>query len=177
MNGRASVSQDDIAVSWWRALQPRADGRGGDRAAVARLRRAAGIREAAADPATIELCRSLGLGWQGLERVALTAAVLAHVREDNGSLVAARQLGPPDAAMSWLRFRRLMEADTADERLLAFRRAVALAGRRINVTDLARSLLNWNDRQRQRWLYAYHDAPVPTAYEAGSSSNAKDEAA
>lgn len=168
-----------VAAAWWQSLQPRPDGSGGDRAALARLRRAATVAEAAAEPATLDLCRRLRLDWRGLAPVALTASVLAHVREDAPSLPAARQLGPKtvgatDAAMSWLRFRRLIQAETDDDRLTAFRRAVALAGGRLNVSDLARSLLTWNEGQRRRWLYAYHDAYSPGDQVA---SDSKDDAA
>lgn len=167
-----------VASSWWRGLQPRPDGSGGDRAALARLRRAATAAEAAAEPATLDLCRRLGWDWHKLAPVAVTASVLAHVREDDPGRPVARRLGPPDAAMSWLRFRRLVQADTDDDRLTAFRRAVALARGRLNVNDLARSLLDWNEWQRRRWLFAYHDAPAPVerADDQGAS-DIKDDAA
>jgi CRISPR system Cascade subunit CasB len=153
------------AARWWRGLQPRPDGGGGDRAALARLRRCATALDAASEQATLDLCRSLGFGFGKLDRVAVAAAVLAHVREDRPGSPAARQLGGtgPDqagAAMSWLRFRRLIQASTDDEQLAAFRRAAALAGGAINVVDLADSLLDWDDKRRRRWLYAYHDAPA-----------------
>ena len=157
-------SPGKIAAAWWCGLQPRPDGSGGDRAALARLRRAATTNEAAAEPATLELCRALRFCRERLGRAAITAAVLAHVREDAPGPPAARQLGTGNngaAAMSWLRFQRLIQADTEDSQLTAFRRAVALADRRLNVVDLACSLLDWDDRQRRRWLYAYHDAAVP----------------
>ena len=107
--------------------------------------------------------RALGTGWHGLERAAIAAAVLARVREDAPDRPAARQLGPPEAVMSWLRFRRLIQAETPDEQVAAFGRAVALAGGRLNVADLGGSLLGWDDERRRRWLYAYHDAPDPAA--------------
>ncbi len=65
--------------------------------------------------------------------------------------------------MSWLRFRRLAQAGTPDEQVIAFRRAVALAGGRLNVADLGASLLDWNDTRRRRWMYDYHDAPIGDA--------------
>lgn len=154
-----------VAVRWWRALQPRPDGGGGDKAALARLRRCSTAMEAAMEPATLDLCRRLDIGFKGLDRVAVAAAVLAHVREDLPGPPAARQLGAagPDqtgAAMSPLRFRRLVQAETDDERLTAFRRAVALTGGRMNIADLSESLLDWNDVRRRRWLHAYYDAPA-----------------
>jgi CRISPR system Cascade subunit CasB len=168
MNEAAADRVGTTALTWWRSLQPSADGRGGDRGALARLRRAATALDAAAEPETLNLCRNLGLGAVGLERAAVTAAVLANVREHVPGSPAARQLGPLEAekptsaVMSWLRFRRLIQADTPDDQMIAFRRAVALAGRRINVQDLARSLIGWDDARRRRWLYAYHNAPAST---------------
>jgi len=149
-----------VAAAWWRELQPGAPRE--DRGALARLRRAALVRDAATEQETLTLCRRLGLGWQGLEGAALAAAVLAGVREDARAASAARQLGPDKdnrAAMSWLRFRRLLQAETGDDQLVAFRRAVALAGGRLNVLDLARSLLDWDDKRRQRWIYDYYAVP------------------
>lgn len=151
-----------LAASWWQALQPRPNGSGGDRAALARLRRCATAADAAMEEATLLLTRQLGLDWRDLGRVAVAAAVLAHVRENVGGASAARQLGPGPAGivMSWLRFRRLLQAGTEDERIIAFRRAVALAGGRMNVPDLAGSLLDWNDGRRRRWIMDYHNAPA-----------------
>jgi CRISPR system Cascade subunit CasB len=159
-----------IAAGWWRSLQSAPNGSGGDRAALARLRHSATAMEAALEPATLDLARRLGTDWRDLGRVAVTAAVLAHVRDDARDRPAARQLGPiagGDAAMSWLRFRRLMQAGTEDEQVVAFRRAVALAGGRLNVHDLAGSLLAWSDDRRRRWILNYHNAPPP----AGEGSN------
>jgi CRISPR type I-E-associated protein CasB/Cse2 len=118
--------------------------------------------EAAAEPATLRLCRRLGADQRDLDRVALLAAVLAHVRTETFDVVA-RQIGVQrdgTAVMSDLRFRRLLQADTLDERLTGFRRLVALAGRRLNVADIATGLWHWDDeRTRRRWIYAYHNVP------------------
>lgn len=154
-----------IAAEWWEAMQPRDEAdkqRSGDRAGLARLRRCASVAEAAFDAATHQLCHRLGAGEAGLERAALIAAVLAHARANNPAQKVARQIGVSGdgtAAMSDLRFRRLLQADTPDEQLAGFRRLVALAGRELNVADLAQALWRWNETDRRRWVYAYHDAP------------------
>jgi CRISPR system Cascade subunit CasB len=45
--------------------------------------------------------------------------------------------------------------------LVAFRRAVALAGgRNIDVGDLAASLLDWSERRRMRWAFDYYGAGI-----------------
>lgn len=154
------------AARWWRELQPKdeqGERRSGDRGALARLRRCATVMQAASEPATLALCRRLGTGEASLDRVALLAAVLANVQEERFDLTVARQIGVQQdntATMSDLRFRRLLQADTLDERLTGFRRLVTLAGRRLNVADLAAGLWHWGDEpERRRWIYAYHDAP------------------
>jgi CRISPR system Cascade subunit CasB len=159
------------AVEWWRDLQPDPGRkRPGDRAALARLRRCATVAEAMQDPASIALFRRCGgSGPRDLPTVGLAAAVLAHVREDDRDHRSiARRIGPEHdqaetALLKPLRFRRLMEADSPDERLTAFRRLVALAGGKLNLTDLSAALLNWSPRQQRSWVYEYWNAGTPTA--------------
>jgi CRISPR system Cascade subunit CasB len=157
------------AVDWWRDLQPD-PGRNhvGDRAALARLRRCATVAEAMQDPATISLFRRCGGSGPGeLPAAGLAAAVLAHVRKDDpDNRSIARRVGPvadkaETALLKPLRFRRLMEADLPDERLVAFRRLAALTGGTLNIGELAGALLNWNERRQQRWIYDYWDAGQP----------------
>ena len=154
------------AATWWRALQSsdkKGERRSGDRGALARLRRCATVMDAAIEPVTLALCRRLGLGEAGLDGAALLAAVLAHVRDERFDMTVARQIGMQrdgTAVMSDLRFRRLLQADTPDERLIGFRRLVMLADRKLYVADLAAGLWRWGDEATQRhWIYAYHDAP------------------
>lgn len=169
------------SAAWWRDLQPDPEKkRRGDRAALARLRRCASAAAAMGEEATIELFRRVGATGPGdLPDVALAAAVLAHVREDRADVSVARAIGPatPDkpetAILKPLRFRRLMEASDPDERLIAFRRLVALAGGELPVGDLAAALLNWTEHRRQRWTYEYWDAGQPASL---ASAPAKDPA-
>jgi len=160
------------AVEWWRELQPDRDRkRPGDRAALARLRRCATVAEAMQDPAAISLYRRCGGGGpQDLPTIGLAAGVLTHVRTDDPNQPRlARRLGPDTtdkvetALLKPLRFRRLMEADTPDERLTAFRRMVALANGTVNVRELAGALLDWSERRRTRWIYDYWNAGQPRA--------------
>jgi len=162
-----SNSDPAEAAKWWRGLQPNfPNGErnpAGDRAALARLRRA-DLLSAMDDPATFALFRDLGCTRaEELPRVALCAAVLAGVRDDMNEH-PARTLGPPPgeqaekAPMKPLRFHRLIEADVLGERLIALRRAVQLADRKLNVRELARACLDWSDRTRQRWIFEYYNA-------------------
>jgi CRISPR system Cascade subunit CasB len=159
------------AVAWWRDLQPDpARNRPGDRAALARLRRCATVTEAMQEPATMALFRRCGADEpRDLADISLAAAVLAHVREDRPDRSVARQVGPdsPDAPetalLKPLRFRRLMEAKGAEERLTALRRLVALSGGALHVADLCDALLLWTEERRRRWTYDYWGAGQPAA--------------
>lgn len=160
--------QSGDAAQWWHRLQPnRPDGTrnlGADRAALARLRRA-DLWAAMSDPATITLFEALGRRKpEQLPEVALCAAVLAGVREDRPGEHPARTLGPPgfdsveQAVMKPLRFRRLIEAETPEDRLILLRRAVQLADRRLNLRELAAACLDWSPSRRQRWIFEYYAA-------------------
>jgi CRISPR system Cascade subunit CasB len=171
------------AVQWWRDLQPYlSDGSRNpraDRAALARLRRA-DLLGAMQDPATFALFRALGRQHPSdLPGIALSAAVLTSVREDRPGEHPARTLGPPSmdaveqAAMKPLRFRRLIEADIPEERLLMLRRAVQLAAHKLNVRELAAACLDWSDGRRQRWIFEYYNA----GFAAPASEPTSEEAA
>jgi CRISPR system Cascade subunit CasB len=158
------------ARKWWRDLQPDDDGARGERAALARLRRAASPLQAMTEEATLALFRKLGLASaERLPRVAVIAMVLAHVRKDAPSAggfrppairaVGRTTLADADSAtMSPLRFRRLLAARTEEELATAMRRLVALADCQINVGDLAASLFFWGDKVRTRWAFEYYAA-------------------
>lgn len=162
-----------IAALWWAELQPNENRpnpslRAGDRAALARLRRCTTTMEAASEPAALDLARRIGIthGLNGrLGDALLAAIVLAHVRKDDRGASVARRLGVggPDqrAVMSPLRLSRLLSADTIEERLIAFRRVVALLDNEVNVANLAAALLDWSDRTRVAWAFDYHSVPPP----------------
>lgn len=155
-----------LAAQWWRELATDEFGPR-DRAAIARLRHAASPLEAAEEEATITLVRRLDGGIESLERIAVCAGVLAHVRTDDDATVARRigRTGDPEkrAKMSRLRFRRLIQADTAEDVFVQFRRLVALADRKVNVEDLAAALLDWSDRRKRDWIFRYHMGEPPGA--------------
>ncbi len=176
-----SIAKTDAraAVRWWRRLQPHTpDGAAnpsGDRAALARLRRA-DLFAAMQDPETFMLFRALRARRpEELPAVALCAAVLAGVRRDRPEH-PARTLGPPSidalerAVMKPLRFRRLIEASDEGERLTAMRRAVALAGGEMNLRELTGACLDWSDHRRRRWIFEYYNAgfAAPAADEPAS---------
>lgn len=161
------MSRTEALVAWWRALQPEEGG--GDRAVRARLRRCASVAELMLEPDTMALFRRMGGREVELPTMALAAGVMVTLRSDAPNEPVARQVGPSNpeapetALLKPLRFRRLMEAEEDDERLLAFRRLVLLADGRLNAHDLADALLNWTPRRRQRWIYHYWNAGAPPA--------------
>jgi CRISPR system Cascade subunit CasB len=168
---KSATEEARTAVQWWRDLQPYylSDGSRNpraDRAALARLRRA-DLMGAMQDPATFALFRALGRKRpEELPNVALCAAILAGVQPDDQRAREhpARTLGPPSidalegAAMKPLRFRRLIEAEIPEDRLMMLRRAVQLADRRLNVRELAAACLDWSDGRRQHWIFEYYNA-------------------
>ncbi|MFC7557404.1 type I-E CRISPR-associated protein Cse2/CasB [Pseudoroseomonas wenyumeiae] len=167
-----SRQQPHVAAAWWRDLQGIVPGKPerkpADRATLAQLRHCATVTEAMQHRAAIELFRRCGATHAAqLPEIALTAATLAHVRADVPDSTIASGIGPetPDkpetALLKPLRFRRLLEAESPDERLTAFRRLVALAGGRLNVTDLADALLHWTEGTKRRWIYDYWKAGRP----------------
>jgi len=155
--------QASVAVNWWRGLQPNTAtaerNRTGDRAALARLRRA-DLLAAMSDPATFDLFREFGCSrreyWY-LPAVALCAAVLAGVREDRPDH-PAHTLAVEPAMMKPLRFRRLIETDTPQERLILLRRAVQLVRHRVYVRELAAASLDWTEDRRRKWIFEYYAA-------------------
>jgi CRISPR type I-E-associated protein CasB/Cse2 len=165
---------DQAARRWWEMLQDtRKDGAPNpvrDRAALARLRRAARPIDAVEEPSVIDLYKRLGYGRADVDsrlmRVAVVAAVLAQIRADaqpgeNGFRRRfAELLGQGERPlMSPLRFRQLLASTEDQDLLIGFRRAVALAGaRNIDIGDIAEALLDWSDRRRMRWAFDYHGA-------------------
>jgi CRISPR system Cascade subunit CasB len=144
---------------WWAGLQPsQAD----NRATLAKLRHAGTVSQLCLLPETMAFCRKLDAKRGDLENLALLAGVLAMVREHRSETFAA-QLGTPreQPKLSPLRFQRLIEAQTRDDQLVAFRRAVLQNGRAGNIHDLASSLLDWDDARRQRWVYDYYQSKNP----------------
>jgi CRISPR system Cascade subunit CasB len=156
---------NDIAAHWWREqLDNKRPGRS-HRVALAHLRRCTSPVQAVAVPEALDLARRIGITrarHDQFETVLLTAIVLAHVREDDQSASVARQLGTGPgqrAAMSPLRFAQLLNAETTEEKLIAFRRAVALLRGAAHVSDLAFALLDWSEKTRIAWAFKYCGAP------------------
>lgn len=168
-------AQAKRANEWLATLRPRRlDDRiiAGDRAAIARLKRASSVIEAAAEPATFDLFEALGFkrehAARDLPRAAVIAAVLAHVSETRLESMAhtigtPRGGGDTTPLLTPLRLKRLLAASDPDDVLTAFRRVLAIAGGTANVPDLAVQLLAWTDGERgdltrTHFAFDYHGA-------------------
>ena len=150
-------SAASAAFRWWRELNPPDGVRSGrQRAALARLRRAAKPVEIMLEPEALKLIARLP---RDRDRVATLIGVLAHVRETDQRTVARAvgrdALDDDKAVLSEGRFRRLLQA-RQDELLEPMRRLVRLAGGKVNVEDLSGSILYWGDRVRKRWIFDYY---------------------
>lgn len=163
-----------IAFQWWQTLVGRHPDKretGKDRAARARLRRASPA-EAMCEEATLKLFRALGASKARLPRVATLACVLATIH-DNDLPSFGRRVGrdkiddEQSAKLSLLRFKRLLEATQEDEIAASFRRALAIAGFTVNVRDIARLVLFFDDDKTRRDLvfdyFGAGERPAATA--------------
>ena len=168
-----------IVRHWWQSLQPlRADGTSNpsaDRGALARLRRAATPLDILDEEAVFDLHRRLRFGRGKSDRtlvtVAITASVLARVREHDPQRKPARAAGRErfadaeleTAALSPGRLRRLLAARDPDEVHRQMRRLVDLCGPALDVGALGVLILDWFDddrgrKARTRFAYDYYAA-------------------
>ena len=159
----------ELIRSWWKDLQS-------DPGARAKLRRCRTPIEALALPATIELM--IRLGWKAPEqdhsdwfgeRIAASAMVLAHVKEDGTQPVArslGKQPGRDQPVLSSSRWERLCRAEGHENIATEFTRIVQMIGGTADVVDLVFAILYWdhntNHRIKQRWIYSYHGVDLPT---------------
>lgn len=180
----AAREQIDRTYNWWAELTGNRGEEGrqqGDRAAQARLRRCRRPIEALMVPAALSLV--VRLPSHDPDHVAALAAVLAHVREDDGAQTIARAIGraafnqEDSAKLSEGRFRRLMQSESAEELQRAMTRLMDFMGQRASVRDLADAMLYWTDTRRRRWTFDYYavrvaapDEPPPAKSSAGSDS-------
>jgi CRISPR system Cascade subunit CasB len=154
------------ALAWWQDLQR---GRGG----VARLKRAMPTDAMMLEP-TLRLFTWLGYTKRlKLPRVATLACVLASVREHAPGQRFANTIGrktlddAESAKLKPLRFQRLVTAASEDEITLAFRRALAIAGPVVDVADLAKLILYFdNDSTKRNLTFDYFGAGLAAPHAA-----------
>ncbi len=180
----------DRLRAWHREVTCREKPRGRMLGEGAQLRRAANLTEVAFNPAFHVLRRQLeeaglDLGDSGRERLALVAALLARVKENQpapgGKSLAARLGQPVEGTdrprLSELRFRAILEAEEPEDLLRPMARAIDLLERRLDVLALAEEVFSWTSPStRKRWAYDYYDA-APARAKEGTPSSKKGEAA
>lgn len=186
-------SPEALIAQWWFGLEDRLvpgdpkprRGRPGERAELARCGQASEVymcvgyqrlrQKLAREGGHDALEREVRLAWlERDDRLAVIAAVLSHVREDEAAdperaswygdmavALASSAQGSDRAVMSGLRFRRLLQADAPDDLLLSMVRAVRMARGKAAVRTLAKDLLSWargdEDRVRRAWTSRYYE--------------------
>lgn len=149
-------------LEWWQALQDNT----GDRAA---LRRADSLVEVVSIPAFHQLRWRIDallagkhrrLSVEQDERLAVVAALAARVREPRGGsrgfIGQMAGVGQDKAPVSELRFRRLLQAETPSDLFRQLRRVLAMLGEDVDLLAMADDAINWGERRRKRWAYAYY---------------------
>lgn len=172
MTSASQRSKATIALQWWAGLNPREGQSGSQRAALARLRRAATPLEVIQQPEALHLIARLP---HSTDRVATLAGILAFVREEDDDRKLARVVGRPSLdsdvppALSESRFRRLLQVPP-DELMEPMRRVVRLADKNaLNVLDLSHSVLYWGDRVKRQWIFDYYGVAASIRFEPGAS--------
>ena len=148
-----------------------------DRGGRAHLRRARAPAEVLFEPALYRFVGKLRAAGEtvrdsDLERLAGIAGLAAHLRENVWQASAgdeaalrrrsfARQLAGDGrsgrAALSPLRFRRLLAIEDRQKLYRHLVRCLRLLDGRGNLLDLAASYYFWGPKVRQRWAYDYYD--------------------
>jgi CRISPR system Cascade subunit CasB len=159
----------DILISWWKEL----DSRRGDRAA---LRQCRTPRDVALTPAfqrlKIRLTSYGSLNQGQMDRLALVAGVLSHVKENKPDAFeknvkrscAVQMARPPqkrgrgkNSCVSDLRFRQLLKIEEPDTLYMTMISLVRLLGGSVNIASLAHGISRWNEQTKKEWAYAYYE--------------------
>ena len=149
-----------ILLEWWQGQ----DKNRGERAA---LRRCRSLTEVVFVPSFHGLLRELSqCSSVNAEGLALVAGLVSHVKSNSPGLGIAEQMAKPrklggSAALSGLRFRRLLKVQTREDLYAALVRVVALLGGTVNLMSLAKSAYEWNDWTRKQWAFDYYST-APT---------------
>lgn len=148
---------------WWRSLAEE------DRAGRAELRRCGTVGEVAFTAPYHRLLQWLGsrLGEGDAKRVAVLAAVLAHIDEEPAEASSlAKRMGTPKGdglgpTVSDARFRHLLRNEEPDEMLRELVRSIRQLDRRASVDTLFRDVMRWDEPTRMRWARDFYEASAP----------------
>ena len=168
MTASSQRTGGSIAYQWWRDLNPREGVPSGhQRAALARMRRAATPLDVMQEPEALRLFARLR---GDPDRIAVLAGVLACVRDTDERRVA-RAIGrrslddDQKVLLSEGRFRRLLQVPP-HELMEPMRRLVRMTGGKVNVHDLSSSMLSWSDDVKKRWILDYYGVVASIRSEA-----------
>lgn len=160
-------SVGEIALDWWReTISDQEKDKARDRGARAQLKRCADPTEVFFCPAFHKLLHTLhAAGWHNRDTASVIAGVLAHVKENESGARFTAQMatgkggGDKAAVVSELRFRRLLKCKTRDELYLPLIRVIRLMGAqvKVNVADLAESILYWGPNVQRKWACDYYE--------------------
>ncbi|MFT3857518.1 MAG: type I-E CRISPR-associated protein Cse2/CasB [Aquabacterium sp.] len=147
-------------IEWWQSLEEH------DRGGRAELRRASSVYDALMCPAFQRLQRRVAAinpeAFQQpyqLDRLAVVCALMAHVKT-RGDLAMPKAMSHKKSAdgrnpVSELRFKRLLDAPDDDALFTSLRRVLPLIDEQVDLLSLAASVLNWGQRIKREWAYAY----------------------
>jgi CRISPR system Cascade subunit CasB len=145
---------------WWKSLDQE------DRAGRAELRRCRTVAEVAFTPPYHRLLKRLGsrLGEGDAKRVAVAAAILAHVEDEPADGCSLpRQMATPKGdgqapTINDTRFRHVIRNEEPDELLREMVRIVRQLDRTASVDPLFRDIVTWSERTRARWVRDFYEA-------------------
>ncbi|WP_231585477.1 type I-E CRISPR-associated protein Cse2/CasB [Methanosarcina sp. WWM596] len=143
-----------ILFEWWKNLDE-------NRGKRADLRRCHNIDEIAFTPSFHSLRKELYEFRINQEALATIAGVLSYVKSNDTNSnfpvqMATPKVGSQKAAVSDLRFRRLLAVEDRNELFATMRRVVRLLEGHVNIFDLANSIYWWNERTKKQWAYGYY---------------------
>lgn len=150
-----------VLTTWWYRL----DDARRDRA---ELRRCHIVSNVAFCPSFHHLRLALlPFGKHNVERLAIVAGVLAHIKVNDASTTFAAQMavsrdGGDQPRLSDLRFRRLLKIDDLSVLHGEFIRITRLLGGSINIVDLAETIINWNKNVKKQLAYIYYEQVTKT---------------
>jgi CRISPR system Cascade subunit CasB len=144
-----------ILFEWWNNLDE-------NRGKRADLRRCHNIDEVVFTHSFYNLRKELSQFRINQEALAAIAGVLSHVKSNDTNLsfpaqMAKPKLGSQKAAVSDLRFRRLLMIEDRSELFTTMIRIVRLLEGSVNIFDLAKSIYWWNERTKKQWAFGYYE--------------------
>lgn len=147
-----NLSKALIAIErWWNRLNEQP----GEKAQLRRCHSATEVELSA--PYFNFLLSLKGIPIPMRNRLPIIAGVLAHVKSNDLNQTIAESMGKGETPkVSNLRFRKFINIESDNELYVAMIRIVRLLDGRVNIHDIIKSILYWNERTRKDWAYLYY---------------------